>query len=31
MDEEQKPKLLIRLNRFGGQVTGAAKMVEDDR
>jgi DNA-binding FrmR family transcriptional regulator len=29
--EENKPKLLNRLKRIGGQVKGVAKMVEDDR
>ena len=29
--QDNKPKLLNRLNRIGGQVKGVAKMVEDDR
>jgi DNA-binding FrmR family transcriptional regulator len=31
MDQVQKPKLLNRLNRIGGQVKGVAKMVEEER
>ena len=31
MIQDNKPKLLNRLNRIGGQVKGVAKMVEDDR
>jgi DNA-binding FrmR family transcriptional regulator len=31
LTEDQKPKLLNRLNRIGGQVKGVAKMVEEDR
>jgi DNA-binding FrmR family transcriptional regulator len=29
--EDNKPKLLNRLKRIGGQVKGVTKMVEDDR
>ncbi len=31
MIEDNKPKLMNRLNRIGGQVKGVAKMVEEDR
>lgn len=31
MIEDNKPKLMNRLNRIGGQVKGVAKMIEDDR
>lgn len=31
MIQENRAKLLNRLNRIGGQVKGVAKMVEDDR
>jgi DNA-binding FrmR family transcriptional regulator len=31
MIRENKPRLLNRLNRLGGQVRGIAKMIEEDR
>ena len=31
MPHQDKPKLLNRLNRIGGQVRGIARMVEDER
>lgn len=31
MERQNKPKLLNRLNRIGGQVGGIARMVEEDR
>ena len=30
-DEETKKKLLVRLNRVGGQIEGVKKMVDDNR
>lgn len=31
ISEEEKKKLVVRLNRISGQINGLARMIEDDR